>query len=74
MRQAARDAFHVAVNKRGLLLLRTKIMQQYDRYNQSAALDKDTQQLLGSILDTIETKGGRLKRSNVGTSETPIEK
>ena len=61
VRQAAADAFNAAVNKRGLLLLRTTLSQQYDRYNQSAALDPETQQLLGSILDTIETKGGRVK-------------
>lgn len=53
-RQAAAAAFEVAVQRRGLLLTRDEILQQYDRYNRSAVLDRDTQQVLGSLLDSIE--------------------
>lgn len=54
-RQAAATAFAVAVKQRGLLLTRDEILVQYDRYNASAALDQGTQQVLGSLLDTIES-------------------
>ncbi|MBP85910.1 MAG: hypothetical protein CMJ64_04205 [Planctomycetaceae bacterium] len=53
-RQAAAAAFEIAVRQRGLLLTRDEILQQYDRYNKSAVLDKETQQVLGSLLDAIE--------------------
>jgi hypothetical protein len=53
-RRAAAEAFGVAVQRRGLLLSRPEILLQYDRYNQSATLDRDTQIVLGSVLDSIE--------------------
>jgi hypothetical protein len=53
-RRAAAAAFAIAVNRRGILLSRGEILAQYDRYNQSATLDKDTQKVLGSLLDAIE--------------------
>jgi HEAT repeat protein len=55
-REAAASAFHVAVHRRGVLLLRREILLQYDRYNRSARLDQGTQRVLGAILDTIEQK------------------
>lgn len=55
-RQAAVDALTVAVAERGVLLTSTDVLQQYDRYNQSAGLDRDTQQILGAILDVLEMK------------------
>jgi hypothetical protein len=58
-RQAAARAFEVAVRTRGLVLSRGEILQQYDRYNQSAKLDQDTQKVLGSLLDTIESPSQR---------------
>ncbi len=54
-RQAAADAFAEAVHRRGLLLTRDEILLQYDRYNRSEFLDAGTQQVLGQILDAIET-------------------
>ena len=54
LRQAASAAFAVAVKRRGLLLTRDEILQQYDRYNKSAVLDKETQQVLAAVLDAIE--------------------
>ena len=54
-RTAAAAAFRVAINQRGLLLSRDEILLQYDRYNQSAALDVETQKVLSSLLDAIES-------------------
>jgi len=55
-RQAAAAAFAAAVKHRGLLLTTDEIHLQYDRYNQSETLPAETQQILASILDTIEAK------------------
>ncbi len=54
-RRAAADSFAKAVRRRGLLLTRDEILLQYDRYNRSEFLDVGTQQVLGQILDAIET-------------------
>jgi hypothetical protein len=53
-REAAAAAFHTAVSRRGLLLSRDQIQRQYDAYNASESLGRDTQEVLASILDTIE--------------------
>ena len=53
-RQRAAQAFIIAVDRRGLLLTTPQIAQQYDRYHASALLDESTQQVLGSLLETIE--------------------
>ncbi|MDA1054907.1 MAG: hypothetical protein O3C40_31170 [Planctomycetota bacterium] len=53
-RQAAAAAFGTAISRRGVLLARTEIVLQYDRYNQSKILDQETQVVLGSLLDSIE--------------------
>lgn len=55
-RQAAAQAFDRAVQKRRLLLTQQDILRQYDRYNASETLDKQTQQVLGGLLDTIERR------------------
>jgi len=54
MRQTAATAFSEAVRKRGIQLTTKEIVQQYARYNQSEIEDRETQQLLGLILDAIE--------------------
>src|SRR5439155_9234659 len=54
-RQAAAAAFVAAVKARGIGLTQGQIAQQYARYNASQSLDKPTQELLGSILDAIES-------------------
>ncbi|HEY2826283.1 MAG TPA: hypothetical protein VGJ04_01680 [Pirellulales bacterium] len=54
MRQAAAAAFSEAVRKHGIQLTIPEIQHQYDRYNQSEAEDKATQELLGLVLDAIE--------------------
>jgi hypothetical protein len=53
-RQAAAAAFADAAARRGVLLTTAAIQLQYDRYNESESFPVETQQLLGSILDTIE--------------------
>lgn len=56
VRKAALAAFRESVEKHGVLLTSQQILLQYDRYNQSAALDPSTQQVLGFILDCIEAR------------------
>ena len=63
-RQAAAAAFSVAVKRRGVLLTTRNVDRQYDRYNQSARLDKATQQLLGSILDAMEQSSRTVQESS----------
>ncbi|MEE2642994.1 MAG: hypothetical protein VX768_20365 [Planctomycetota bacterium] len=53
-RNAAVQALAVAIRKRGILLTKADILEQYARYNRSETLDQQTQQVLGSILDVIE--------------------
>jgi CheY-like chemotaxis protein len=53
-RRAAAAAFEIAVRRQGLLLTRSEILTQYDRYNASVNSDQGTQQVLGTILDTME--------------------
>lgn len=53
-REAAVDAFRASAAKFGLLLTRDQILRQYELYNASRDLDRETQSLLGSILDVIE--------------------
>ena len=63
-RQAAAAAFGIAVSRRGVLLTSRNIERQYDRYNQSARLDKATQELLGAILDVIEQPAQTVQESS----------
>ncbi|MCA9239175.1 MAG: hypothetical protein KDA37_03200 [Planctomycetales bacterium] len=55
---AARDeaaaAFQESVKRHGLLLTTTQIVAQYERYNASETEDKETQRVLGALLDSIE--------------------
>lgn len=55
-RKHAIKAFKQAVQRTGVLLTKDEILLQYDRYNASARLPAQTQQVLGSILDIIEGK------------------
>ena len=55
-RQAAAAAFNEAVARRGIMLTKSQIQLQYDRYNGSATLNKETQAVLGHVLDTLESK------------------
>lgn len=58
-REAAAQAFAQSVNQGGTLLTTGQIKRQYDRYNASAKEPKATQEVLGSILDAIESKRQR---------------
>ncbi len=53
-RRAAAAGFRDAVQRRGLMLTRAEVLKQYERYNLSEAADRETQQVLSAILDTIE--------------------
>jgi HEAT repeat protein len=53
-RQAAAKAFADAAARRNVLLTKPSIRLQYDRYNESESFPVETQEVLGSILDTIE--------------------
>ena len=55
-RKACVKAFKFALENRGIMLTKRDILTQYDRYNLSEDLDRETQQILGSILDIIERK------------------
>lgn len=55
-RQAAAAAFAASVARFGTLLTTGEVSLQYDRYNQSESQDAETQQLLASLLDTIEAR------------------
>jgi hypothetical protein len=65
-RQAAAAAFAATVKLRGLNLTQQQIAAQFERYNASAKLDAQTQNVLGSLLDAIEAPAiasGALTRS-----------
>lgn len=55
-RQAALAAFQTAIKGRGIGLTKQQILAQYDRYNASENLDKDTQAVLSAVLDAIESR------------------
>jgi hypothetical protein len=63
-RQQAARAFAQSVVEHGLLLTQEEILRQYDRYNASEPLDAATQQLLGGLLDTIESPRAKVDASN----------
>jgi CheY-like chemotaxis protein len=55
-RAQAAQAFADSVAEFGLLLTTDQIVAQYDRYNASATADSETQQILGDLLDAIESR------------------
>ena len=54
-REAAANAFAESVQRHGILLTESEILQQYDRYNRSASLDAATQQVFARVLDALES-------------------
>ena len=58
-RMMAANGFAKSVAANGLLLTRSEIMQQYDRYNASEKDTVKSQQVLGALLDAIESNRGR---------------
>ena len=69
LRRAASKAFHEATRRQGVQLTTEQILAQYDRYNASQDFDEPTQQILSSILDSIESANDRT--SVFETSDTP---
>ncbi|MBI1904072.1 MAG: hypothetical protein HYS13_23470 [Planctomycetia bacterium] len=55
-RRIGAAAFGKGVDRYGVLLTTVEIQRQYDRYNASRDLDKETQDVLGSLLDAIESR------------------
>jgi CheY-like chemotaxis protein len=55
IRQAAAQAFATAVKRKRVLLTTDEIAEQYLRYNRTKDLDAGSQEVLASILDSIET-------------------
>ena len=53
-RQAAAKAFADSVGRFGVRITADEIVHQYDLYNASAKGSKESQQVLGDILDTLE--------------------
>ncbi len=53
-RQAAALAFQLAVERRGLLIKKARLLEQYEIYNSSESSDEATQLVLASLLDAIE--------------------
>ena len=62
LRRTAAAAFDTAVRRQGVQLTSAQILTQYERYNASEKLAADTQQVLASILDSIE---GSTQRTSV---------
>ncbi len=69
VRKTASKAFDTAVRRQGVQLTSSQILAQYKRYNASERLAADTQQVLASILDSIERSTQRT--SVFKTSNTP---
>lgn len=59
IRQSAAAAFRKSVERFGLLMTTKQLHQQYDRYNASEQADAETQEVLASLLDTIEAQRNR---------------
>lgn len=80
LRQAAAAAFEKSVRQYGIQLTAAQILQQYDRYNESANRDAETQRVLGSILDTIEAPSkaqaeqAKRERGEISKSQTSNDK
>lgn len=55
-RSQAAAAFRDNVAAHGVLLTETEMLRQYERYNASANADAETQKILGTLLDAIESR------------------
>jgi CheY-like chemotaxis protein len=54
LRKAAAQAFRHSVHRHGILLTSGEMLRQYDRYNASELEPVESQEVLSSILDTLE--------------------
>ena len=76
IRRAAGIAFGFNVQRFGLLLDREAVQLQYSRYNKSVSQDMATQQVLASVLSTIESRATRsvLEAAKRGAApEKPVQ-
>lgn len=73
VRRAAAMAFSASVKKSGVLLTSRQILRQYDRYNQSERLDRNTQAVLGHLLNSLERPAAARKLDAL-RAEKPVEK
>jgi CheY-like chemotaxis protein len=71
LRTDAADAFRQNVVLHGVMLTSDEILTQYDRYNASERLDAETQQVLGTILDIIESRRNELPQSPAPSPRSP---
>lgn len=55
-RKAAVEAFAASVDRFGKVLTPTQVAKQYDVYNASETADRDTQVILGQLLDILEDR------------------
>jgi hypothetical protein len=55
-RQAGLAALQAAIKARGIQLTQQQILNQYERYNASELLDKETQAVLAGVLDALESR------------------
>jgi len=58
-RRRAATAFASIIKTSGTLLTRDEILRQYDRYNASEGESEEIQELLGRVLDALESKIGK---------------
>jgi hypothetical protein len=63
-RRQAATAFAASISVNGVLLSKDEILSQYAIYNASATADADTQQVLGALLDAIESRRAALPNAN----------
>lgn len=68
-RQSAARAFTRSAQRHGILLTSAEIYRQYERYNQSADLDAETQKVLGALLDAIEAPTEHLRTAAAGRTQ-----
>lgn len=72
-RRTAAEAFRRAVKRYGVLLTTVEVQGQYDRYNQSEQEPPESQEVLNSILDTIEMRAATARPAGEqpGTEPAP---
>jgi CheY-like chemotaxis protein len=59
LRNQAGEAFEQSIDRFGILLRGQQIQRLYDRYNQCESEPKESQDILGRLLDVVEAKAGK---------------
>ena len=68
-RLRALSAIASAIKRNSILLTQESILAQYRRYNSSGRLDRDTQQVLSTILDILEQPSDGTTRDSRDTTQ-----